>query len=195
MTLTPQGLVETVAMYLGMPEGRVKNYDRRLMEAGLRTKKGHGRGSAIMTMNDAAMLLIAIASTDEVNDAATTASHLRDFPLHESADASPLSELIGADARDVKKLGPAVCAVMNYLASSNSEDVFVSLKVTLAGTLPVWAQIILYQRKKTIEVDYHWKKAPVSILAGGLQVNRQIWGPAIQAVAKRVAGAAPEKVA
>ena len=36
------------------------------MEPGLRTKKGHGRGLAIMTPTDAATLLIALAASDEI---------------------------------------------------------------------------------------------------------------------------------
>jgi len=195
MTLTPQGLVETVALYLGMSESRVKNYDRKLMEAGLRTKKGHGRGSAIMTTNDAAMLLIAIASTDEVNDAATTAAHLRDFPLHESSDPGALLELINADAREIKKFGPAVCKVMDYLASDDTEGAFLTMNVTLAGGIPVWAKIILYNKKTgTVDLNYR-KKAPASALAAGLQIERIILGPAIQAIARRVIGAAAEAAA
>jgi hypothetical protein len=196
MTLTPQGLVETVAYYLGLPESRVKNYDRKLMEAGLRTKKGHGRGSAIMTMNDAAMLLIAIASTDQVNDAVTTATYVRDFPLHESADATPLLELINADTRGIKKFGPALCEVMNYLASNDDpKDTLLALRVTLAAEVPVWARIVLHDKRKgVLDIDYS-KKVPVYVRAAGLQIERSILMPAIQTIAKRVAGVASEAAA
>jgi hypothetical protein len=196
MTLTPQGLVETVAYYLGLPESRVKNYDRKLMEAGLRTKKGHGRGSAIMTMNDAAMLLIAIASTDEVNDAVTTAAYVRDFPLHESADPTPLLALINADTRGIKRFGPALCEVMNYLASNDDpKDTFLAMKVTLAAEVPVWARIILQDKRRgVLDIDYR-KKVPLSVHATGLQIDRTILTPAIKAIARRVAGVASEAAA
>lgn len=185
MSLTPQGLIEVVAQHLQMTESRVKNYDRKLMEAGLRTKKGHGRGSAVMTMKDAAMLLIAIASTDEINDAATTAKHLWDFPLHESADPSPLLDAIEADASEIKKFGSTVCAMMNYLAGVTSDADLGVFKVTLVATIPVWARIILNKRK-ILEFDYR-KKAYVAVV-GGLQIERTVIGPALHAVAKRVAG-------
>jgi hypothetical protein len=197
VTLTPQGLVETVSLYLGMSEGRVKNYDRRLMEAGLRTKKGHGRGSAIMTMKDAAMLLIAIASTDEINDAAATTSHLWDFPLHESFDPTPFAHTVGTSPRQLKKLGPALCELMGFMASDRpkDKDAFLGLlQVTLSNSVPVWAKIAIYEKEGVSELDYR-KKAPASVMAGGLQVQRLILGPAIQAIAKRVAGAASEAAA
>src|SRR5438034_6566493 len=137
MSITPQVMIETVALHLQMPESRVKNYDRKLMEAGLRTKKGHGRGSALMTMNDAAMLLIAIASTDDVSDAATTAAFLRDFPQRDWAEAdAPLVGLIGGRSRDLKKLGSAVLSIMKYLAVNDVHDVYLSLDVTLIRTVP-----------------------------------------------------------
>jgi len=81
MPITPQDLVSTVATLLDMPVNTVKNYDRKLMEAGLRTKKGHGRGSAIMSPRDAAMLLVAIASNDEITRAAEGTSKTRELPL------------------------------------------------------------------------------------------------------------------
>ena len=69
MPLTPADLVAIVAADLGLPVTTVRNYDRKLMEAGLRTKKGHGRGSALMGPKDAAVLLAAIASSDEIAQA------------------------------------------------------------------------------------------------------------------------------
>jgi hypothetical protein len=196
MALTPQGLVEVVAQQLAMTESRVKNYDRKLMEAGLRTKKGHGRGSAIMTMKDAALLLIAIASTEDVNDAATTAAHLWDFPLHESADPSPLQSFIEADAREIRKLGPAVCAVMSYLAAAPlpsvtnklDEDAILGFEVIARSGIPTWARIKIILKKRLFEFDYR-KKAHAS-LVGGLEIRRLVISPALQFVAKSVAGVA-----
>jgi hypothetical protein len=182
-----------------MPESRVKNYDRRLMEAGLRTKKGRGRGSAIMTMKDAAILLIAIASTDKVNDAATTAEHLWNFPLHESADLAPLNKFIRAEDRDLKKFGPAVCTIMNSMAASEPatklplssvdalEDAIIGFETILSSSIPTWARIILHKRK-IIEIDY--RKRAYSSHLGGLQVKRLVLGSALETVAKRVAGIA-----
>jgi hypothetical protein len=197
MALTPQGLVETVALHLGVPESRVKNYDRQLMEAGLRTKKGRGRGSAIMTMKDAAMLIIAIASTDEVSDAAATAAHLWDFSVHESSDSAALLSLVGATTlRDVKRLGPAFCKVMEYLATTNlphwSEDFGVSpdvsLTVYLANTVPNWADMTVTKDKVEFDVEYHKKKLPGRAFLAGLQVERRVSGISIRAIAKRIAG-------
>jgi len=188
MPITPQALVETVAMILGLAENRVKNYDRKLMEAGLRTKKGHGRGSAIMTMNDATILLLAIASTDEINEAPTFAAYLRDFHLHEKFnDLTPLLNLIQGKARDFNRLGSAICAIMNYLANSDpDDDALIYLDVTLAAMVPVWASITLIQKDRRHEIAYI-KNVRTSVMGAGLQVKRSLYGFALQAVAKRVA--------
>src|SRR4051794_23436602 len=81
MPITPQDLVAATAELLNLPVNTVKNYDRQLMEAGLRTKKGHGRGSAIMTFRDAAMLLVAIAASDEIGRTAEFTSMARKLPI------------------------------------------------------------------------------------------------------------------
>jgi hypothetical protein len=192
MSVTPQVLVETVGMHLAMAENRVKNYDRKLMEAGLRTKKGHGRGSAIMSMNDAAMLLIAIASTDEVNDAATTAAYLFDFPHKEMEGADslrPLMKIVGGKPRDFKKLGPAVCSIMNHFSEKDTGEAFISLEVTLIGSIPVWAVIMIDREGSRHEVEYI-KPLPASLSIGGFQVKRRILGAALSNIAKCVAGTA-----
>src|SRR6476660_797028 len=99
MPITPQDLVSTVATLLDMPVNTVKNYDRQLMEAGLRTKKGHGRGSAIMTMRDDAMLVMAIMSAEEVNHAAVHAAHHNYFPHQELEGTNNLAPLIKKTGR------------------------------------------------------------------------------------------------
>ena len=58
---TPGQLVHTVSKVLGIPQATVVQYDRNLVEAGLRTKGGRGLSAARVTSQDAASLLIAIA--------------------------------------------------------------------------------------------------------------------------------------
>ncbi|HVT26637.1 MAG TPA: hypothetical protein VHE81_01335 [Lacipirellulaceae bacterium] len=70
--MTPGELVKAVAEVLGMPEMNVIYYDRKLVEAGLRSKHGRGRGAAHVTSRDAAHLLTSILGSMQVKDAVAT---------------------------------------------------------------------------------------------------------------------------
>jgi hypothetical protein len=85
---------------------------------------------------------------------------------------------------------------MNYLASNDDpKDTFLAMKVTLAAEVPVWARIILQDKRRgVLDIDYR-KKVPLSVHATGLQIDRTILTPAIKAIARRVAGVASEAAA
>lgn len=70
--MTPGQLVRVVADVLGIPEATMVVYDRRLVAEGLRSKAGHGRGSAQVTVRDAAHLLTAVLGSAQVKDSAAT---------------------------------------------------------------------------------------------------------------------------
>ena len=69
-----------------LPVSTVRNVDRQLMEAGLRTKKGRGRGSALMSPSDAATLLIALAASDQLSSVQACVSQTRSLPIFRSPD-------------------------------------------------------------------------------------------------------------
>src|SRR5258708_29518275 len=105
-----------------MPVNTVKNYDRQLMEAGLRSKKGHGRGSAIMTPRDAGMLLVAIASSEEIGRSVECVSKARKLPLDSRADPSILCKLIGGARGDYATFGASIDAIMGHLADKERDE-------------------------------------------------------------------------
>jgi len=205
MAVTPAKLVDAVADVLGLPPSLVRNYDRRLMEAGLRTKKGHGRGSALMGPKDAAALLAAIGGSDEVLRAPECVRSLYSLPYYPhrvneeaqtEADAeyvhlSLLCDITGADEKAVATFGKALVAVMQYVVSSPpNERVFGKLRhnygfgieVSIAGGLP-WAADLLIFRRKTRRIHFYRKE---EIGIGALRVTRRIHS--IEDVADVIAG-------
>ena len=64
----PRELVETMADALGIPATTLVVYDRSLLEAGLRSKHGRGRGAPVVTARDAAHLLTAVLASPLVKD-------------------------------------------------------------------------------------------------------------------------------
>lgn len=76
LVATPGELVRVVAASLGVPETLVLQADRKLSEAGLRSKGGRGRSSVRITARDAASLLIAIGAGSMAKDTVTT---LKDY--------------------------------------------------------------------------------------------------------------------
>ena len=64
----PRELVELIAEAVGIPATTLTVYDRTLLEAGLRSKRGRGRGAAEVTPRDAAHLLTAILASPMVKD-------------------------------------------------------------------------------------------------------------------------------
>jgi hypothetical protein len=196
MSVTPHDLVSKVASLLRMPVSRVKNFDRKLMEAGFRTKKGHGRGSAIMTSTDAAMLLVAIASSDEVGFAAQSTSLTLNFPLardeHQpdgpsSAVLASLCDRIGGRPGDYPKFGDAIDAIMNHLVERDRNYQF-SFRVGAAGQIPLTAEIALFDEKEVQRIRFmHFAGTAMS----GLNVERTIPPSALSGIASLIAGRAP----
>lgn len=195
MPITPQDLVSTVATLLDMPVNTVKNYDRKLMEAGLRTKKGHGRGSAIMSPRDAAMLLVAIASNDEITRAAEGTSKTRELPLTARADPSILCRLIGGTRRDYATFGIAVDAVMKHLADKDRDEV-ATIQVHLQSGRPYRASLWIHHKGQNYEVKFESPREETNALLvssglRGLNVSRTILGGNIHYLAGCIAGRDP----
>lgn len=69
---TPGELVRALAGALGVPEATLVVHDRNLLAAGLRSKKGRGRGAPSVTARDLAHLLTAILGSAQVKDSVAT---------------------------------------------------------------------------------------------------------------------------
>jgi hypothetical protein len=199
MPTTPHDLVSKVADLLRMPVSRVKNFDRKLMEAGLRTKKGHGRGSAIMNSRDATMLLVAIASSDEVGFAAHSTPMTRRFPLardeHQptgpaSAALASLCDRIGGRPSDYSNFGDAIDAIMNHLVDRERDYKFL-FRVGTAGQLPLTAEIVLFDEEEVKRIRFMHMLGEVM---SGLSVERMIPPSALSGIASQIAGRTPAKI-
>jgi hypothetical protein len=178
MPLTPAELAATVAEAFSMPLTTVKNYDRKLMEAGLRTKKGHGRGSALMGPKDVAVLLAAIASCDEVERASECVQMLYAMPYDPilgrtdvaffqpdvSGAAVPtglsfLSKLVGVDEDAVSTFGTALVALVEHLMSAHNPNYSLGFEVLIGHGLPFAAGlVILRPNKRANRIDFFTKE-------------------------------------
>lgn len=196
MPITPVELVGTVAVALGVPVGTVKNYDRRLMEAGLRTKKGHGRGSALMGAEDAAVLLAAIASTEEIGRAAECVLMLYDLPFagktsdhprNEYEDISFLCDALGSTEKEVNTFGKAIVAIMRHLVGGDDPKHYFGFGVSIAGGAPYAADLIITTPKKTRRIEFYRKGAIGNTIDACLRVKREITGSAPVIVANAIA--------
>jgi hypothetical protein len=190
MPSTPHDLVSKVAELLHMPVSRVKNFDRKLMEAGLRSKKGHGRGSAIMNSADAAMLLVAIASSDEVSFAAQSAQFTRKIPLasdeHQpTGGLAIICDRIGGRPSDYANFGDAIDAIMNHLVDRDRDYKF-SFRVGAAGQLPRTGEIVLFDRDEVQRIRFTRSVFLPSM--GGLSVERTVLPSALSGIASHIAG-------
>jgi hypothetical protein len=203
---TPQELASSVATLLRLPVSKVTNFDRKLMEAGLRTKKGHGRGSAVMNYRDAAILLLAIASSDEISQAADCVSTARKLPFanlsHKDEDlgkriirSSILADI--GDPEDFNTFGKATDAIMKYLVAQPRRDFFSFEVVTVSGE-PLAAYVIISSRGQIISstrnvdrIEYYRGPTAKTFISNGLRVSRIIQGPTVSGIAAIIAGRAP----
>jgi hypothetical protein len=80
---TPRQLVENISKVLGVSVATVIVHDRNLAAANLRTRAGRGRAAAIVTAEDAANLLIALAASSSVKDSAATVLNYRRLKVSE----------------------------------------------------------------------------------------------------------------
>jgi hypothetical protein len=211
MPLTPADLVAIVAEALSLPLTTVKNYDRKLMEAGLRTKKGHGRGSALMGPKDAAVLLAAIASSDEIARVSESVRWLYDMPYTPPPDKSDygisghsvqdlpggavrtklsfLSNLIGVDEKAIDTFGAALVAVMEHLVSTPSRKYYFALEVLIGQGmgLPYSAGLMVqWPKKPSNRVNFFQSVVFRKSIRADLLITRAIVG--VDAIADALAG-------
>ena len=145
-----------------------------------------------MSSRDAAMLLVAIASSDEINQAAECASKTRDLPLDWRADPSVLCKLIGGVRRDYATFGISIDAIMKYLGhKERDEQVF--FQVHLHSGRPYWASIMVHDQRKNHEIKFESppKETIGLLISRGLNVRRTIVGEVTSYIAGCIAGRKP----
>ncbi|MGA0532617.1 hypothetical protein [Hansschlegelia sp. KR7-227] len=148
---TPKQLVAAVSEQTGVAGGTVILHDRNLMNAGLRSAGQRGRGKSVVTFEDAANLLIAVAGSRTVKDSAAV---VRDFSGL-LADA-PLISGDGGEGTRGTSFGDALAALLEALpanrqAYDNPENSYV--EVRLYGPRPS-AAIEWKYRDRIIKVEY-----------------------------------------
>lgn len=199
MALTPQALVEIVAGCLQLPVSTVRNFDRRLMESGLRTKKGHGRGSAIMTASDAANLLISLAATGELRQVATCVKRTRELPIcgtPEGAEGSysedeeliQLASVIGCTLDALASFGTALDAVMNFLVQNPGQKGLFTFSVDSVGGSSLTAAIIItHQTSDGLKmIEFRGGGTVDRYIANALRVKRYVSGTVLSHIASEI---------
>lgn len=92
---TPGDLVRVLAGALGVPEATLVVHDRNLLGAGLRSKKGRGRGAPSVTARDLAHLLTAILGSAQVKDSADTVRRYSNTHPHAPRSSAGLYGKLG----------------------------------------------------------------------------------------------------
>jgi hypothetical protein len=204
MALTPQALVEIVARDLQLPISTVRNSDRRLMEAGLRTKKGHGRGSAIMTPVDAATLLIALAASDEISRVADCGIRARELPIWGAAgEGSVSTDLKGSRAKDktviqlarimgcksaaLTTFGSTIDAVMRYLAQNPVQEYLFKFSVDSERGSPLTAELnVTHATSDDLSIVEFCKETADRFMTDALRVTRSVPGKVLSHIASEI---------
>jgi hypothetical protein len=204
MALTPQALVEIVARDLRLPISTVRNSDRRLMEAGLRTKKGHGRGSAIMTPEDAATLLIALAASDELSRIGDCAIRARELPIWSASGLGSVStdlkesfstdegviqfaRLMGCKSAALATFGSTINALMRYLAHNPVQEHLFKFSVDSERGSPLTAELSVTHA--TADVFWHFEFCRETVdryITDALRVTRSVPGKVLSHIASEI---------
>jgi hypothetical protein len=152
------------------------------------------------------MLLSAIASSDEISQAAACVSMARKLPFanmsHKDEDISKriVRSSILADIgepKDFGTFGRATDAIMKYLVAERRHDFF-SLEVVTVSGEPLAAYIIISNRGQIISsteninrIEFYHGSTAKTFISSGLRVSRTIQGPTVSGVADIIAGRAP----
>ncbi|ABE61225.1 hypothetical protein Nham_0329 [Nitrobacter hamburgensis X14] len=149
---TPKQLVEKIAEETGVPIGTAILHDRNLLTAGLRSEGQRGRGKSVVTFEDAANLLIAVAGSRNVKDSAETVRLYA--PL--KATAPLVFNDQGKDIVRGETFGDALAALLEALPAdrdSYRDPEHGSVEVTIYGPNPA-ARIIWKVGERGGTIDY-----------------------------------------
>jgi hypothetical protein len=200
MPLTPRDLVDLVASTLQLPVSMVRNFDRKLMESGLRSKHGRGRSSAIMTPADAAWILLALTSCDELSRVAKSVVEVSALPywadadldsVRQKNDAHKFAEIVGKQ-NSLPTFGAAVCALVEFLAANPRGERQFGFAVESAGGRPLQAIISVWWGDEYLSVRFrHAGLGPTYWdHSSALQVERRISWEALFVIAAKIGSAA-----
>ena len=187
---TPKALVSCVSKALGVSASTVANIDRKLMEAGLRTKKGHGRGSAIMTYVDASMDIVAVAATaEEITRAPECTANARALPFVKDykSELARLCAVIGGSPREYTTFGAVMDGIMRNAVKTQSETPCISFELTIARGEPLLAMVSLADDRAgepdVVEIEFFHPGTLATLLNTGLTMTRFVNREASQTVA------------
>jgi hypothetical protein len=199
MALTPPALVEMTADILKLPVSTVRNFDRKLMEAGLRTKKGHGRGSAIMTPSDAGTLLLALAASDEVSRVVGCVVSARELPILCSSEVAQrgcaaeqeiieIAHMIGCEPIVFATFGSAIDSIMGYLARNSVHEHLFTFHVDSVGGSPLAAQLFITHTITDSIRSFNFRKegAADQYLSSALRVVRCVPGTVVSYISAQM---------
>ena len=126
---TPAELVNLIAKILDMPVRTVITHDRNLAKAKLRTVGGRGTGAARMTGRDAARLLIAAATCENIKDSVANVKMFGSF----TSSAAVETGIARFDQLPAKhSFGDALAALIDAAAKreiAQSDDVHFAIKL------------------------------------------------------------------
>jgi|SRR4051812_31952515 hypothetical protein len=195
MAATPRDLVKCISKALGVPISTVTNIDRKLMEAGLRTKKAHGRGSAIMTYLDASMDTVAVAATaDEITRAPECTAKARALPFVKDykSELAELCAIIGGNSREYKTFGAAMDGIMRHFARTRDEARAISFDIVIAAGEPLLAAIFVGKGDgDALTVEFFHPGALAKLVETGMTVRRVVTDEALQTIATCVSERSP----
>jgi hypothetical protein len=131
--MTPGKLVGAVADAFDVSESEVTQYDRRLLEAGLRTKGGRGPSAPDVTPDDAARLIIAVLLRMPLAQTADTVKGWWHLPMvRDVQDETAVPSGIRKAADDWTEFGPALTAIIADCVSGEMES--------LLGAEKLWGE-------------------------------------------------------
>jgi hypothetical protein len=199
MALTPPALVDMTANILKLPVSTVRNFDRKLMEAGLRTKKGHGRGSAIMTPSDAGTLLLALAASDEVSRVVECVVSARELPILCRSEVEKeryateqqiieIAHIIGCEPTVFSRFGSAIDSIMSYLARNLVHEHLFTFHVDSVGGSPLAAQLFITHTITDSFRSFNFRKQGTAdqYLANALRVVRCVPGAVVSHISAQM---------
>jgi hypothetical protein len=111
---TPGQLMHALHAATGIPLPTIVDLDRKLVKAGLRTKRGRGLNAAQMTPRDAARLLTALLASGHANVAADAVN--RYARTHCDRERSSQDQFAATDLNELKSL-PASHGFVDALAA------------------------------------------------------------------------------
>lgn len=189
---TSGAMIRTLAEAIGLPEASVVVYDRKLLEAGLRSKSGRGRSAAKVTARDAAHLLVAILGTAQLKDAAIA---VRRYAETRPRPHGPATEgFVGLGIAELEDLPPEhsfVDALAALISSAASGSLAAAM---LANADEINGRMILSPPAIEVAVLMPGTLAEIRIAGTGTAVSRSV-RYALPDPWREAAGATPDPAA